>query len=163
MSQQTVIDSMAFARERRAVDGVFKLSDMVRLASSLASTDGEVRYSLQGEEDRHGAWLRLKAEATPVLECQRCLSGMPYPLRISTRLRLVPEGVELSQEDLEDDGIDYIDADREFDVAALVEDELILAMPLAPMHEESCVAKPAGPDGKVSPFAALAALRGRAP
>jgi uncharacterized protein len=44
------------------------------------------------------------------------------------------------------------------DVAQLVEDEVILALPMVPRHE-ACLATGAAPETRASPFDALAALR----
>jgi uncharacterized protein len=58
-----------------------------------------------------------------------------------------------------EDDVDRVLATRAMDVASLVEDELLLTLPIAPMHER-CEPVPAGADsGRASPFAALAGWR----
>jgi uncharacterized protein len=47
----------------------------------------------------------------------------------------VPEGAEMSQDELEDDTRDFLPVAGGLDVAELVEDEILLALPVAPRHE----------------------------
>jgi uncharacterized protein len=57
-----------------------------------------------------------------------------------------------------DDAVDRVVASRSMAVAGLVEDELLLALPMVPVHERC--EPPAKDDGtKPSPFAVLAGLK----
>jgi uncharacterized protein len=63
--------------------------------------------------------------------------------------------------DVEIDDLDAVAADRELDVWALVEDEVLLAQPMASRHEagECQAAVATGRDGATSPFAVLAGMK----
>lgn len=105
-------------------------------------------------------WLHLQGQVRLVLQCQRCLEGLPTTVRVDRRFLFVRDEDEAARldEELEDD---VLVLSRELDLHALLEDELLLAMPLVPMHE-ACAAPLAGPDtlpSPRSPFEALAALR----
>lgn len=77
-------------------------------------------------------------------------------------LEFVDNEDELTQEEIEDDSKDFLLAQKELDVMALIEDEIILALPSAPCHE-SCVMPMAGQkSAKISPFSVLTGLKGKA-
>jgi uncharacterized protein len=160
MSQQIVINSLSFAREGRSLEGELPLSGLERLQDLLADVSGTVRYSLQGRTSRQGKpQLLLNVEGLAPVVCQRCLELYAYPLSIASALELIADEAEISQEELEDDSRDFLVAQKEMDVAALIEDEIILALPSAPRHEECELPGSSERGTKVSPFAALSALK----
>jgi uncharacterized protein len=92
--------------------------------------------------------------------CQRCLEGIDYPLDVRSVLEIVENEEDLTQEDIEDDSKDFLPAQSEIDVVALIEDEIILNLPSAPRHG-SCVLPDSGQGaGWVSPFSVLKGLNG---
>ena len=163
MSQQIVIDSLSFAREGKALQGELPVFGLERLHDSLAESVGVVVYRLHGRMSRQGKpQLVLEVAGEVPVVCQRCLGRLDYPLSIASVLELIADEADLSQDELEDDSRDFLVAQKEMDVAALIEDEIILALPVAPRHEDCAL-----PDGstrgtKVSPFAPLAELKGKA-
>jgi uncharacterized protein len=68
--------------------------------------------------------------------CQRCLDPLPVPIAIDAELQLAENLREITEAD---DEIDRVLASRHMDVEQLVEDEVILALPMVPRHETSCV------------------------
>lgn len=112
-------------------------------------------------------WLRLQAQATLPLECQRCLTPADTLLEVDREFRFVPDEATAEAED-EDSEEDLLVLSRAFDLRELIEDELLLALPLVPMHE-ACPTAPtvqaqsedfeAVQAERPHPFAALAALR----
>jgi len=156
----TVIDSLEFARSGASLRRSVAFDALPRLADLLVATDGNLVFRLDGRRDAEGkSWLLLEVEAAPELRCQRCLGGLRHELRIKSRLQLVGPGEEWPDEDLADDSADAIEAERELAVLSLVEDEVLLALPIAPRHEQ-CEAPSANAAGNgSSPFAALAALK----
>jgi len=136
------------------------LDELPRLAELLTTTAGSLSVRLEGWRDEQGkSWLQLDIAGEPVLCCQRCLGGMKYPLAIRSRLQLIAPGADWPDDDLEDDSADAIAADAELNVLSLVEDEVLLALPIAPRHEQ-CESPSASASGNgSSPFAALADLK----
>ena len=133
MSQQIVIDSLSFAREGKALQGELPVSGLERLHDALAEIAGSVVFRLAGRMSRQDK-PQLVLEVTgqvPVI-CQRCLGRLDSPLSIDSVLELIADEVDLSQDELEDDTRDFLVAQKELDVVALVEDEIILALPPAP-------------------------------
>lgn len=161
MSQRCLIpDPFKFAAEGRKLSGTIPSADLRRLADVLLDASGEVAYELSGElgVDRKPR-LRLRATGVFPLQCQRCLGRMEWPLNIETLLELVRPGQAIPEGELENDEFDVIEATPDLDVRALVEDEIVLAVPIAPRHEKCDVPRPSDGAEKKSPFAALEKLR----
>lgn len=136
----------------------------MRLSDALAAPEGQVAWRIEGAmvdgtEGREPR-LRLKVVGELQLCCQRCLGPLAWPVRIATQMQPVRSGQQIPEEELENDEIDAIELDGELDVGALVEDEILLALPIAPRHQVCDAPQPAGGASKESPFAALASLRG---
>lgn len=161
MPRRSVIpDPFRFAAEGASVSGVIALTDLNRLSDVLVDTAGEVTYRLVGEFglDRK-ARLRLTATGMLPVRCQRCLGGMEWPLGIEVVLELVRPGQPIPEDELENDEFDAIEAVPDLDVLALVEDEIVLAVPIAPRHESCDAPRPVKGSEKESPFASLVKLR----
>ncbi|HZX29790.1 MAG TPA: YceD family protein [Rhodocyclaceae bacterium] len=162
MSRQLAIDSFAFARDGRVLEGTLAVSDLQRLHDLVTEVSGEIRYRLQGLKGQHGQpQLRLTASGNLPLACQRCLEAIRFDVEVDSVLELVPEGAEMSQDELEDDTRDFLPVAGSLDVAELVEDEVILALPVVPRHEDCGLPGAAEAGEKLSPFAELARLKGK--
>jgi uncharacterized protein len=167
MSQQGVqpvllADPFKFAREARVLRGEVAVAGLERLIDQLVEASGVVTWQLAGEvgEDRKPRLL-LTASVALKLRCQRCLDEMVWPLALTSRLLIVPVGHEIPDDELEDDEQDTVEAGADFDVLALIEEEILLALPIAPRHDDCEVPRPEGGGEKKSPFAALAGLKAR--
>ena len=135
MSQRIVIDSLAFAREAGSLQGELPIAGLTRVLDLLANPASRVAYQLSGQLDYRGKpQLVLQLEGVLSVRCQRCLEGLDYPVNVHSLLKLIGSEEELTQEEMEDDTKDFLVAQKEFDVVALIEDELILDLPPAPRH-----------------------------
>ena len=151
-----------FARNGQRLDGVLPVSGLERLQDMLARAEGEVVYRLEGfKGERDEPLLQLTVTGVLQLACQRCLGAVPFDLDIDSLLEIVPEGSEVSQDELEDDSRDFLPVARELDVAELVEDEILLALPVAPRHEKCGLPGQVEAGDRINPFAALAGLKGK--
>ena len=100
------------------------------------------------------------------MECQRCLTPVDVPLDVERSFRFVADEATAEALDEECDE-DLLALSREFDLRELIEDELLMALPVVPRHEECPTSVPRPPPTttlgwpiqKTQPFAALAALR----
>ncbi|HPR43153.1 DUF177 domain-containing protein [Ottowia sp.] len=127
---------------------------------------GETRSLASGSS--HPA-LHLRAETALPLTCQRCLGEVPTPVAVDRHFVFLPdEDTAAALDDDEED--DLLVLARDFDLHAMIEDEMLLALPLVPMHETcpapvKTVAQDADFDAaggeRPNPFAALAALKKR--
>ena len=163
MSRRVVIDSLAFAVEGRSLRGELPLAALSRLLDLLTDSDGFLRYGIDGGlGPRNRSQLVVKVDGVVSLCCQRCLEPLEYPLQLCSLLEFVDSDSDLTQDDLEDDSRDFLPAQKELDVALLVEDEVLLALPAAPRHDD-CVLPGGGQASAVeSPFSVLAGLKGKA-
>lgn len=164
MLGQVVIDGLEFARKGGALRGTLDLGSLERLRDSLASAEGAIEYAIQGVQNPGGRpMLRLAVNGTLQLRCQRCLGPLTYPVNLTSAFLLLRDESEFADlADELDDTADGIVAQPRMDVAAMVEDEIILSLPYAPRHPQGeCAAGAAGDQapGRESPLAALARLR----
>jgi len=163
MSVRLVMDALDFARNGGAHHGKITLSELERLQDYLTDNSGEVQYAVTGALNRKAKpILQLVVRGAINLRCQRCLGKFAHVLDLQTDLLLARDEDELARFD-EDESVDCILATANTDVLALIEDEIILSLPLSPRHEESecSIDKPGSDDtAEERPlFAALAALK----
>ena len=161
MLHQPVIDGLEYARTGSKLQGAFRVADFPRLRDALRTDEGTLRYELRGVPEEQGhPGLRLKVDGALQFCCQRCLGALEYPLHIEVLLQLAATQAEVDAEPLDAEGPEWIVAGREMPVHDLVEDELLLAIPLAPRHPR-CAAREAQAAREMqSPFAGLRGLFG---
>ena len=177
------LNLQAFAQAGVPVAETTLLETMERLAQE-AQTPGpdaavswkaiaELRPGPLAEQD---VWLHLTASACISLTCQRCMGPAGMPLEVDQWYRFVAtEAIAMAEDDESEE--DLLVMEPQFDLLALLEDELLMALPLVPMHGECPVAPAmqvgeetlvpmARKDGddqrlgeKPHPFAALAQLK----
>jgi len=147
---------------RRCFDGSLPLAGFTRLRDSLVDADGECRFELEfGRSDQDLPFVDVRAEAKLPLLCQRTLERFLYPVSVAQRLGLITEE---AQESALPEGVEplLLDATAEVNPLDLIEDELILALPVVPINPDSTLpdaAWDAEDDDKPNPFAALSALK----
>jgi DUF177 domain-containing protein len=132
-----VIDAFEFSRRKERHEGETAVTDLPRLAVELANRSGLLRWSLQGGADRLGhLQLTLSVSGPVQLRCQRCLT--PFEFAIESESILIVAMDEASADEIDallaDDMIEVIVGSRAFDIIELIEDEALLALPLAPKH-----------------------------
>ena len=158
------LDAWRMVAARRRFEGVVPLASLDRLRGSLAGTEGEARVTVEFDQDAlQLPYVELRIDAELPLECQRSLQRFVYPVRIVQRLGLIrdeagedalPEGYEALL--VGDDGL--------LRPADLVEDELILAVPVVPFAPgtETVERDWTAPDEetqRASPFSVLSQLK----
>jgi uncharacterized protein len=160
MSQpQPVIDGFEFASAGRSLRGVLPIRDFSRLHDLLAADDGEVAYEVDGLRDEHGRpSVRVRAQGTLQLRCQRCLEALPFEVRADEVLVLAASQAEIDAEPEDVHGADRVVATKEMPVRELIEDELILALPYAPRHAGCIGGAAQGAVDRSLPFAGLRGL-----
>jgi len=156
MSQRAVIDGLQFARGAETLKGRLELSQLPRLTEMRCATEG-LSYELRGATDGEGrCWLHVRASGVLTLICQRCLGPIEFPVEVDSELLLARSEREI--ETAEDD-IDRVLAGKGMSVGGLVEDEVILALPMVPRHERCGQTQVEVRGDGNSPFAALARLK----
>lgn len=159
MSHQPVIDGLDFARTGAKLQGALPVADFPRLRDALRTDEGTLHYELRGvpQEQGHPA-ISLKVDGALQFSCQRCLGALEYPMHIEVLLQLAATQAEAEAEPLQAEGPELVVAGRQMPVRDLVEDELLLAIPLAPRHERCAGREPQAARDAQSPFAGLRGL-----
>lgn len=158
MSLPGVIDGLQFARDGGELRGTLGLERLSRLAEMPCKTSG-VGYWLRGGLNRAGKpSLEVKASGRMELVCQRCLGPLLIEVDVDVDLELSADPEVIAQAD---DEVDRVIATRDMSVAQLVEDEVILALPQVPKHENCDVDRLIAQPKKQSPFGVLARLKKR--
>lgn len=156
----------------KVYEGAVPLADLPRLAALLMSDGGTAEFVLafDRDEERRNT-VRVEVRAALPIQCQRCLGTMMQEVE-SVSLLVVVSGPDEAERLPDDVDPLLVEQDR-LALRSLIEDELILAIPNAPMHDvDDCgidlgeinadtnpqeMASQAG--GDESPFAALAQLK----
>lgn len=138
------LDMRAFAQAAAQLSGDEPLTGYERLLAEVPpSADlaaASVRWTARGEL-RPGArgaeasvWLRLQASAGLPLACQRCLGPVAVVIEVDRWFRFVADEATAAAED-EDSEEDVLALEPRPSLRELIEDELLMELPLVPMHE----------------------------
>ena len=165
------LDVEAFAKAGASEHGAWPIGSLERLALSVVpgTAEGDVAWEAEGEHRavRGGPaqiWLHVKAEASLMLQCQRCLGPVAADLHAARSFLFVHGENTAAELDAESED-DVLAVTRALDLRTLVEDELLLEIPLVPRHEQcpDPLRTTAEPDAdevqKPNPFAVLASLK----
>lgn len=164
------IDTDEFARRAESLSGERPIAECDRLASIAFDREGALRWRLTGErrvrpDGGPESWLHLALTGTVGLACNRCLERVSVELAGGRDYLLVRDEQSAEKADQDSDDYDVLAHARRFDVEALVEDEAIMMLPVAPRHADCRIAGApaeagAEPDEPTpNPFAVLAALK----
>lgn len=154
------INSLKFAFEARRLAGEVPVDCMRRLADALADDEGDLAWEVRGDRDDEGKpYLMVAVSGELHLKCQRCLAALNFKLSVRSHLQLVAPGQSWPDESLEDDRSDPVEALEEQPLLPLLEDEVLLALPIAPRHEFCALPGYDQDSIAASPFAALALLK----
>jgi uncharacterized protein len=160
MLHRPVIDGLEFARSRGRLSGEWPIADFPRLRDAVQSGTA-LRYELEGVPEEQGRpALHVKVAGTLQLACQRCLGALEHPLRVDALLLLFDSESGFDAVSVDPEAPDGIVATKEMAVRDLIEEEVLLAIPYAPRHEdcESGTDAAGGPGAR--PFADLRSLLG---
>jgi uncharacterized protein len=168
------LDVKAFAEDAATLNGEDLVQQHVRLMAETQGrgADGAVTWSATGEvrnplHVHPEIWLHLKAHTVLPLTCQRCLAPVEVQVDVQRSFRFV-EDEEMAAVQDDDSEEDVLALSRSFDLIELVEDELLMELPIAPRHETCPEPLPVPPDsqdaqagsgGSQKPFALLGKLK----
>lgn len=131
------VDAWRMVSARRSFQGEFPVVAMKRLGETLAGTEGTAHYELDFGRDEFGtAYLDVRVQVPVTLTCQRSLEPFVLPMTVDSRLGLIrserdeaalPPNVEPL----------LIADDSKLNLLEVIEDELLLALPLVPVNPDS--------------------------
>jgi uncharacterized protein len=161
MDDPPLLDPARISARPLVFKGRFVPADLERLEGAIADQRGELRYEVTAVLDRQ----RRKAvsciiEGFVFLICQNSLEAFRHEISIHDRLILVEDESGLPSVEEEDENEDYVVADEPLDIRDLVEDAVLLALPMVPRKPGLEAPVKGGQElPKESPFAALARLK----
>jgi uncharacterized protein len=135
------LDVRRFAEEAGSLVGTTTARTLPRLAAELevSGVASAVQWTARGELRNPGhlqpeCWLHLQAHASLVLTCQRCLQPVAVEMALERPFRFVADEVTAAAQDdaAEEEVLAF---SREFDLLELLEDELLMDLPVAPRHD----------------------------
>ncbi len=147
-SQRAPVDMLAGTETE--IDFTIPLEELPRVGRELASSEGAATGTVRFSRQMGRAVADLRVSAQPQVICQRCMQPMRWPVEVESRIALVgshdaadrvPDGLEVFL--VESDSVSVRD---------LVDEEVLLALPHVPRHEEGTecasrkVALPGEPD-----------------
>ena len=142
--------------------GTFVPADLERLQDALADERGELRYEITAGLDRQRRrTVSCIIEGFVFLICQNSLEAFRHEISIHDRLVLVDDESRLPPVEEESEEEDYVVTEGPLDVRDLVEDAVLLALPMVPRKPglEGTGRREDAAGGRESPFAALAGLK----
>ena len=132
-----VIDAFEFCRLKDGRKGDVAVADLARVSADAADKSGAITWSLQGDHDMHGhAKMALAVSGAVKLTCQRCLAPFSFDVKSEAVLVLVQNeaSIEAVEALVDDESIDVIVGSHAMSVVELIEDEVLLSLPLSPRH-----------------------------
>ncbi len=118
------------------IQGKLAISNLKRLSGSLLSDAGELEAELKFDRDGPVPFIVGHIKAQLQLKCQRCMQAMSYPVDINFKIGMVQN--EAQMEKLVDEYEPYLLETDNNHLPDMLEEELLLALPLVPMHEFDC-------------------------
>jgi uncharacterized protein len=170
------LDVNAFATEAAHLSGSEPAAAFERLSAELAEPSPDVRIDWRaagelraGGEGVLAPWLHLEVDALLPFVCQRCLTPVQLSLTVERDFRFAADEATAAVED-EMAEEEVLAIARDFDLLTLIEDELLMEVPVTPRHDvcpvpvQLSATDPGFEDAEeaaAKPFAVLESLRGR--
>ena len=166
------IEPLRLARQKQTLAGVLNIAALKRLCLDLADDAGEVNVQLEfGFDASNKPYVVGQFNAEVVLTCERCMEAMPFHIQVNNMM-----GIVKHEHQIDDIPESYepwlIGEDGPVFLADMIEEELILALPLVAKHESACIPAEAWQTAAVaeiedegaresSPFDVLASLKSK--
>jgi len=141
-------DIFEFARSGRQAAGAVRVSQLPRMLNEVPAdapdrdtlftwqAEGSTQPELQDDgTEAAQPYLRLAVHGAAWLECQRCLAPYEQAFDIEAAYRIVATEAQAEEFPLDEEELDVIVGSRQFDLTGLIEEELLLSLPLVPKHD----------------------------
>jgi uncharacterized protein len=155
------INNLDFAKRMQVLEGEVPMDSFQRLKALLdmsgLNAESKVAYKLVGQSNKlQPPSLHLEIDASLPMLCQRCLEGLHVPIKLEFDYLIseeMPESLD------ESDDADWVEASVDMDLQALIEDELLIALPIAPLHASQCKQLKLEVGDRINPFSVLKSLK----
>lgn len=132
-----LIDPVKFSERRKKLSGTIEIGELARLSDMLLDNTGKVEVDFSFDKEGRLATIRGDIRVSLKLECQSCLESIDWSVKHHFNLGVVSSLEQAN--DLSGDLEPLILDDGKVLVNELIEDELLLALPDFPRHENVCV------------------------
>ncbi|AXA24110.1 MULTISPECIES: YceD family protein [Pseudomonas] len=161
------VDPRKLADRGVTLQGSLQLADLERLCDPLSDNVGTVQAKFDFERDeQHVVVIHSDLNVEVKMVCQRCLELVTLPIHSECTYAVVKEGANTQSLPK---GYDVLELGEDpLDLQALIEEELLLALPIVPAHHPEECQQPAGADepesskdevSRSNPFSVLAQLK----
>jgi len=152
------VDPLRLAETRESIAGQLAIGAMPRLREALSDDSGTVEFRLNFSRDDQGL-VRILGEFSTSLStvCQRCLG--PLQLSLAGAINAAPVAADEGEEAMPTEAEPLVMSEGRIHLPGFIEDEVMLALPIAPVHDEGKCRRSAGagpdPAPRARPFEAL--------
>ncbi|QEY63970.1 metal-binding protein [Metapseudomonas lalkuanensis] len=161
------VDPRKLADREVTLEGEIALASLERLCDPLADNAGSIHVRLSfGRDERRAVVIHSRIDVEVKMVCQRCLELVALNIHSECDYAVVREGADSQSLPK---GYDVLEVGEDpLDLMTLVEDELLLALPIVPAHDPEDCQQPAGLDepepsedevSRSNPFSVLAQLK----
>ncbi|PTU75720.1 YceD family protein [Pseudomonas mangrovi] len=161
------VDPRKLADRGTTLKGEMPLAGFTRLCEAIAEGSGTVRAELEFDRDeQHTVVIRSSLDVDVKMECQRCLELVTLPIHSECEYAVVRESANTQSLPK---GYDVLEVGEDpLDLLELIEEELLLALPIVPAHAPEDCQQPAGLEEpepsedevtRSNPFSVLAQLK----
>ncbi|MGB7305347.1 MAG: YceD family protein [Burkholderiaceae bacterium] len=134
-------DPFSLARKGTALHGPTPIREMPRLLDALSDQqnidhlDWQASFEKVGESVFSPVQMHLTCNTELAVDCVRCLEPIPTRIAVDCLFRLVRDDNQAARLDNEATEYDVIAVDQQWHILDVLEDELLLALPAMPRHE----------------------------
>ncbi len=138
MSLPAQIDPRKLALQGAVLEVVVVAEDLTRLASAVSAVTGSLKANIQFAKDESGQPVATGTASVFVdVVCQRCLDAVNIELKADLSLQIIWSEDHISN--VAPDREPWIVVDRIADLNAVIEDEVLLILPIVNYHSlEDC-------------------------
>lgn len=133
------LDLHKLVRQQQTLEGELDAEQLLRLNELILEVKSPIRYMCQGLQDDYGKPIICAKISTELLvSCQRCAKPLALSIEVSPTFELVYHDEQAKQVQREHEAV--VTHGLPVNMMALFEDELILAIPMAPKHDHCDIA-----------------------
>lgn len=163
MLNRILIDPQVLINQESTLEGKVLLAELDSrvLLDDIADASEPLSYRFSGGTDSwQRPFLDLSLTGSLQLKCQRCLKSLEFTLKEQAHIVLFDDEATLDHAMLEEEELEGILNSHELDLSSLIEDQILMAMPFAPMHQTCDDSNLLDfNQDKPNPFAVLAGLK----
>ena len=160
-----IIDPIALCKQGVELTGEIPLNSMKRLETIVIDVVGDARVELYFSiTDQAEKLITGRVAGAVLAECQRCLQPVQVDINCEVNLQLVNDEADMAELSDEREPL-LLQDESEFQLLEIVEDELLLGLPIVALHDESVCqisstsSEPVDLSNKSNPFSALSSLK----